>query len=234
MSIKAILFDLDGTLLPMDQAAFTKDYFGRLARYLVPHGVDPERLISAIWQGSDAMTNNTGSVTNEKCFWDVMEKAYGEGISNLEPVFRRFYAEEFDKVSASCGRDPEAATTVAELRRLGYRLVLATSPLFPRIATERRIAWAGLSPDDFELVTTYENSIHAKPNLEYYRDILSFLGLSADECLMVGNDVGEDMVAEEIGMSVYLTPRDLINRKGADISRYKKGTLAELIKVYGL
>ena len=117
MSIKAILFDLDGTLLPMDQQKFTKDYFGRLARYLAPHGVDPERLISAIWQGSDAMTKNDGSMTNEARFWSVMETAYGAGIGKLEPTFKRFYEEEFDKVSASCGRDSEAAPTVAELKR---------------------------------------------------------------------------------------------------------------------
>ena len=36
MSIKAILFDLDGTLLPMDQNVFTKDYFGRLAAWMGP------------------------------------------------------------------------------------------------------------------------------------------------------------------------------------------------------
>ena len=234
MSIKAVLFDLDGTLLPMDPDVFVKDYFGRLARYLVPHGVDPERLIPAIWQGSDAMTKNDGSVTNDKCFWAVMDRVYGEGISALEPVFKRFYEEEFGKVSASCGHDPEAATTIAALKAKGYRLVLATSPLFPRAATEWRMSWAGVSADDFELVTTYENSCHSKPNLDYYRDILATLGLAAEECLMVGNDVGEDMIAEEIGMSVYLTPRDLINRKGKDISGYKQGRLSEIFEKMGL
>ncbi len=27
MTIKAVLFDLDGTLLPMDQEVFTKEYY---------------------------------------------------------------------------------------------------------------------------------------------------------------------------------------------------------------
>ena len=234
MSIKAVLFDLDGTLLPMDQEIFTKDYFGRLARYLAPHGVDPERLIASIWQGSAAMVKNDGSITNEERFWTEMNKAYGEGIRDFEPIFQRFYREEFDKVSASCGHDPEAAPTVRRLKTMGYKLVLATSPLFPKIATERRIAWAGLDFSDFDLVTSYENSTHAKPNLDYYRDILEYIGLSAGECLMVGNDVGEDMVAEELGMSVYLITRDLINRVGADISRFKQGSISGVIDAFGL
>ena len=34
MNIKAVLFDLDGTLLPMDQDIFVKSYFGLLAKKL--------------------------------------------------------------------------------------------------------------------------------------------------------------------------------------------------------
>ena len=234
MSIKAVLFDLDGTLLPMDQETFTKDYFGRLARYLAPHGVDPERLISSIWRGSAAMVKNDGSMTNEERFWTEMDKVYGEGIRNFEPVFQQFYREEFDKVSASCGHDPAVAPTVRKLKERGYRVILATSPLFPKIATERRIAWAGLRASDFDLVTTYENSCYAKPNLAYYRYIIDSFGLSTEECLMVGNDVGEDMVAEQLGMSVYLITRDLINRGGADISGYKQGDISGVIEAFGL
>ena len=43
MSIKMILFDLDGTLLPMDQNHFVKTYFGALAKKLAPLGYDPEK-----------------------------------------------------------------------------------------------------------------------------------------------------------------------------------------------
>ena len=31
--VKAVLFDLDGTLLPMDQDEFTKGYFGTVKSY---------------------------------------------------------------------------------------------------------------------------------------------------------------------------------------------------------
>ena len=108
-------------------------------------------------------------------------------------------------------------------------MTLATNPLFPAVATEKRIAWAGFKPSDFEFFTTFENSSFSKPNLEYYKWVVSEMGLSPEECLMVGNDVGDDMVAEQLGMKVFLIPRDLINKEGKDIAKYPQGTLHDLI-----
>lgn len=228
MGIKAILFDLDGTLLPMDQQIFTKDYFGRLARWLVPRGYEPDKLIDAIWRGSAAMVKNDGAVTNEVRFWDEFASIFGERVRDDEPFFERFYHEQFDKVQASCGFDADARYAVKELKRLGYRLALATNPLFPPIATEKRAKWAGLDIVDFELVTTYDNSHFSKPNLDYYREILGKMRLRPEECLMVGNDVEEDMVAEDLGMKVYLVPACLLNKQNKGISGYAQGTLKDL------
>lgn len=226
--IKAIFFDLDGTLLPMNMDVFIKSYFGRLARYLVPHGFEPDALVDAIWRGTAAMVKNDGSITNEERFWRTFAGIFGEEARAKEPVFERFYHDEFPKVKESCGFDPEARAAVDELSGMGYRLVLATNPIFPSVATEERIRWAGLDESAFELFTTYSNSSFTKPNLNYYRSILDKLGLSPEECLMVGNDVGEDMVVRELGMQVYLVTRDLINKGGEDISSIPHGTLGEL------
>lgn len=45
---------------------------------------------------------------------------------------------------------------------------------------------------------------------------------------MVDNDVGEDMIAEELGMRVFLITDCLINKDGVDISRYPNGTFEDL------
>ena len=229
MKLKAILFDLDGTLLPMDQERFVKDYFGRLTRRIAPLGYDPEKIVSAIWRGSAAMVKNDGSKTNEEVFWDSFAAVVGEEIRAEEPHFAAFYREEFDLVRHSCGFLPEAAATVSALKEMGLRVILATNPLFPSAATECRIRWAGLSPADFELFTTYESSRFCKPNLRYYEEILARIGLSPEECLMVGNDVAEDMVAEKLGMRVFLLPLCLLNKNGEDISRYPQGDLRALL-----
>ena len=109
-------------------------------------------------------------------------------------------------------------------------MVLATNPLFPPTATESRVRWAGLQPSDFELITVYDNSYHCKPNPAYYEDILRTIGARAEECVMVGNDAKEDMIAESLGMQVFLLTDCLINSENRDISKYPRGSFRELME----
>jgi len=145
-----------------------------------------------------------------------------------EPVLRGFYENEFQGVQSVCGCHPAAAEIVRDLKARGIRVVLATNPVFPAVATESRIRWAGLEPSDFELYTTYENSRYCKPTLAYYEDILASLGVSGEECVMVGNDVSEDMITERLGMKTFLLTDCLINKNGEDISKWAHGGFEEL------
>ena len=230
MGIKVVLFDLDGTLLPMDQDTFVKDYFGRIAAKLAPQGYDPKKLVDTIWRGTGAMVLNDGSCTNEEAFWKFAVTVFGQQIMQDKHFFDSFYETEFDKIKAVCGYHPAAAEIVYGLKERGYRVVLATNPIFPARATQWRIQWAGLRPEDFEIYTTYENSRYCKPNLDYYRDILTQLKVAPEECLMVGNDVDEDMIAQKLGMQVFLLTDCLINRSNTDISQYSNGSFEELKK----
>ncbi len=230
MSIKAILFDLDGTLLPMDQDEFVNTYFGFLAKKMAGYGYEPKSLISAVWAGTKAMILNNGQKTNENAFWDKFCSLMGEDKRNDIPIFESFYEVEFQQAQAVCPKNEKAALTVNALKETGFKLVLATNPIFPQIATKSRIKWAGLNETDFEFYTTYENSFYSKPSLMYFKDILSQLSLSADECLMVGNDVGDDMVAKKLGMKVFLLTDCLINKDDEDISQYSNGSFDELLE----
>lgn len=229
MAIKTVLFDLDGTLLPMDQDVFVKTYFGLLAKRLAPLGYEPAELIKAIWAGTMAMIKNTGEKTNEEVFWDDFASRYGERAREDVPEFEAFYREDFDKVKGVCGFNAKAKDVIDLLKEKGVRIALATNPIFPAIATEKRIAWAGLSPEDFELYTTYENSRYCKPNPEYYKEIVNKLGIKPEECLMVGNDVGDDMVAQKLGIKVFLLTDCLINKTDTDKFEYPNGNFADLI-----
>ena len=227
--LTTVLFDLDGTLLPMDQETFARAYFTALARKAAPRGYDPEAFIGGIWRGTYAMMKNDGKMTNEQVFWQVMLELFGERITQDQDVFDDFYRYDFDKVSESCGYNPAAAAAVHTIKDMGLRVALATNPLFPAVATQSRIRWTGLEPADFELYTTYEDCRYCKPTAAYYESVLEKLGVSADECLMVGNDVGEDMVTEKLGMRVFLLTDCLINKHGADISAYPQGGFDELL-----
>ena len=227
--LKAVLFDLDGTLLPMDQNTFMKDYFGRLIRCLAPLGYTPEGFLAAMKAGIAAMVKNNGSRTGEEAYWDAYTSVSGKEILNHMSVFEDFYENEFDEVAASCGFNLKASETVRALKAKGVRVILATNPLFPRIATQKRIRWAGLTPEDFELYTTYEDIGYCKPNPDYYREVLARAGLDAADCLMVGNDVAEDMMAAaKVGLRGFLITDCLINTPNADVSDYPHGSFDEL------
>ena len=229
MKTTTVLFDLDGTLLPMDQDTFINAYFGGLVRKLMPHGYDKDTLIGAIWSGTKTMIKNTGERMNEEAFWDEFCRIFGEKSKDDIPLFDEFYANDFCKVQTSCGFDKRAAEVIKAINNKGLRVALATNPLFPSTATEQRIAWAGLSPKDFEIFTTYENSHYCKPNPDYYREVMAKLKVYPEECLMVGNDVSEDMIAETLGMKVFLLTDCLINKENKDISLYPHGGFEELL-----
>lgn len=227
--IKMVLFDLDGTLLPIDQDRFVNSYLTRMAKNMAFHGYDPKLLVKGIWKGTGAMVLNDGSSSNEQVFWDAFSGFIDKDTHSDAPLFEEFYRTDFQQVRDDCGFHPMAAETIRLLKTLGIRVALATNPLFPAIATYSRVRWAGLDPSDFELVTTYENSRFCKPNPAYYRDILEILKLKPEECVMVGNDVGEDMIAQQLGMKVFLLTDCLINKNNTDISGYPRGSFPELI-----
>ena len=227
--ITTILFDLDGTLLPMDQDALIRAYMDTLAGKMAAYGYDPTLLIKSIWTGTGAMVTNDGSRTNESVFWDVFSQVYGRDVRADEPLFINYYENEFQQIRHTCAPDGRVPALIRQLQERGLRLILATNPLFPAIATHSRIRWAGLTPEDFVYITSYENSSHSKPNPDYYREILRKLGLRAEECLMVGNDVTEDMVARTLGMQVFLLTDCLINKQGEDIAQFPHGSFPEFL-----
>ena len=77
--MKTILFDLDGTLLPMNQKLFTERYLYGLAAFVAPYGFEPEEVISSVWKGTGAMVQNDGTMTNEERFWQVFHDLTGRG-----------------------------------------------------------------------------------------------------------------------------------------------------------
>lgn len=228
--MKTVLFDLDGTLLPMDQELFVQAYMGGMAKKMAPHGYDPKTLISGVWTGTGAMVKNNGAATNEEVFWACFSKIMGKNVRADEPLFEAFYRTDFQKVKDLCGCDPMAAEVIGFLKNAGCRVALATNPLFPQIATYSRVRWAGLDPADFDLITTYENSRRCKPNPDYYREVLEALGETAENCIMVGNDVEEDILAAgAVGIRTFLLTDCMINKQNVDVSHIPQGGFSELL-----
>ncbi len=227
--IRTVLFDLDGTLLPLDEELFVQKYFQLLGKKLAKLGFDSQTMLAAIWQGTKAMINNNGEVTNEVCFWKTFEKTTKVFKSEIELEFLHFYENEFDLVREASKKQELAPWLVEKLKERGINLILATNPIFPQVATLKRMSWAGLDPQKFSLITTYENSCFAKPNLRYYQQIIQDLNLNSKECLMVGNDVDEDMIANQVGIGTYLITDCLNNRQQVDINLFPNGDFSQFV-----
>ena len=228
--MKTILMDLDGTLLPMNQAEFIKHYFGLLGKRLAPKGLDPKKLVECIWIGTKAMIENNGEKTNDVVFWECFEKIMDIKQEDWAEEFDEFYTSEFNEVAASTHPTPLANEVVKLLKQKGYQVVLATNPIFPAIGTQNRIKWAGMDINDFDLVTTYENSHSCKPNPAYFKEILDKLNLDPKKCLMVGNDLFEDMAIKKLGVPVYIV-NDYIENEDKKISEPDyTGTMQEFLE----
>ena len=226
--IKNLLFDIDGTLVPLDTDEFTNVYFGYLCKKLAPHGYDKDSLVAAIWTGTKAMVMNDGTRTNMEAFWEKFAEVLGPQVKDDEPLFEEFYKNEFNKARSVCHDNPLIPAFVKEYKEKGYRMIVASNPLFPIFAQKSRMTWAGINPDDFEYITSYENSHFCKPNPLYFKEIADTLGLNPEECLVIGNDVTEDGAAAQIGMKVFLVTDWLLNKQNRDINEFPNGDWNDL------
>jgi len=229
--LKAILFDLDDTLLGNSMELFIPAYFEALTRYM-NHLLPPKRLIAELMRGTQAMENNDGSgATNEETFAAVFYPALGQERAELEPVFERFYAEEFPKLHRLTQTQPEARPLIEWAFERDLQVAIATNPLFPRTAIEQRLAWAGVPATEFDyaLVTSYENMHATKAHPAYYREILARLGRQPEECLMVGDHWERDIgPAASVGIPVYWIARPDDEPPTDDVALVGRGTLGDL------
>jgi HAD superfamily hydrolase (TIGR01549 family) len=205
-----------------------KLYFGGLGKTFEKLGFESGKLIEAVWAGTKSMINNPGHTTNEFVFWPTFYQTISGDHLFIESTFEQFYASTFDEVQKSAKKSIFSNKIIDELKQKNYRIILATNPLFPRVATEKRIGWAGLNVDDFEFITTYENFSYSKPNVKYFEALIEQLSLTPEECLMVGNDALEDMIASVTGMKTYLLTDCLHNEHQIDISTYEHGSMEDL------
>ena len=190
--LKAVFFDLDGTLLYMDEPKFLEIYFEAMGRWIAENGLDAERLIEGTKVGTRAMFRNDGRATNEKVFFDAIESYLGRVTEKDIEVLNSYYDSAFEETFAACKPNPYSADVVKACREMGLKVVLSTNPLFPRIATLKRMALSGLYESDFDLVTTYENSSFCKPDPRYFNELLEKFGLTTDEVIVFGNNTYDD------------------------------------------
>lgn len=202
--IKAILFDLDGTLTIMDQEEFMRNYIGLLAPRF-SHLISPEKFGKHVLRSTEVMIKEPKEgKTNLQTFFDEFSRATGLTYSTLWPIFEEFYKTDFPALKCLIKVNPDGKHAVESATQQGYLVAIASNPVMPTLAIEERIRWAGLSPEQFTFIPSIESFHFCKPQLGFYEEMAQSMGLSPRECMMVGNHPIEDLAAREIGMKTFL------------------------------
>jgi len=199
-----LLFDLDDTLLDTNMEVFIPAYFQALSKHLFNH-VSPDVMSRALVHGMNLMYESDDSTRTlqevfEADFYPMLGIPKQDIIDDLED----FYDNVIPTIGGLTRQRPDAAPLIEWALSQGFRVAIATDPLFPRKATYHRIRWAGLDPDKIELISSFENFHFSKTYPAYYAEVLGQLGWPEGPVLIVGNDVNRDLLpAHRLGLKTY-------------------------------
>ena len=227
--LKAVLFDLDGTLIDIEMTQFISGYFKLLAKS-VAHLIPTKKMVSAILKASAHINKNDGKIPNEEVYLREFFPIEGYEKDDILPLFDKFYEEDFKKLQKFTKKKPEARKVIQTAFNKGYKVIIATTPVFPLTAIEQRLDWAGVGDFPYDLITSIENSCATKPNLLYYQLIFKYLNLSAKECIMVG-DEDKDMVCANLGSQTFLVSSSNTNLSAKTPKPTYSGELKDLVEL---
>lgn len=199
-----LLLDLDDSLLKTNQAAFVPAYFQALSTKLFPH-LDPGLVARALVAGTDAMNRNEDFTRTLKSIFDeVFYPMLGLEMGSHDTKIDTFYDEVFPTLQPITSKNPDAQAFIDWAKAKGYRLVVATDPLLPRKATHHRVRWAGFEPQEFDLISVFEDFHFSKSFPAYYAEVLGRIGWQDGPVIMVGNDIQRDILpAKMLGLPTF-------------------------------
>jgi FMN phosphatase YigB (HAD superfamily) len=221
-----LLLDLDDTLLDTNLEAFIPAYFQALTQHLESY-VLPTVVLRALIHATNLMVESIDPTrTLQEVFEADFYSSLGVPKDQLVAPLNEFYDNVFPSLSVHTRQRPEAKLLIDWAFDCGYRVAIATDPLFPRKATYHRLRWAGLDPERFELVSTFDDFHFSKSHPAYYAEVLGRLGWSEGPVLMVGNDVQRDLFpANQLGVKTYFVDGDAGSDPGFEAGRGKLGEL---------
>jgi len=223
---RAVLFDLDGTLLDMDGDAFLEDYIDKLADFLHPWIVK-ERFTSALWSAAvGALASGHSGQSNR----DVLIKSLSDTLS-VDPQPLRDHIDQFNETRSALvmpGGHPRngARRAVEAAHVLGMKIAVATTPIYGLPVVMDRLARADVADMPWDLIAS-DSFCSTKPYPAYYHEVANFLGVNPDQCLMVGDDAFNDLAARATGMATYYVGPPM-----GGLAVGPSGTLEDLVTFY--
>lgn len=228
--IRAVLFDLDGTLLQVEMGEFIPRYVDGLATRFADL-ISPRKFRKLFLGGiRELILGQPNGATNEERLLAALEKGLPISVLEFRQRLEQFREQGTDALADLVSAIPAAGAAVEHCRSQGHKLVLATNPVFPRFMIDARQRWSGLGGTHFDHVTSYENSRYCKPSLDYFTEVAEQIGVPVNQCLMIGNDSSHDLAAMGAGMATYLVDTYLVERPGRSWPSDFRGNHDELLE----
>jgi len=220
VKIEAVLFDLDNTLIFFDEKEFYETYSYKLSQYFTDLLSTPE-FVRKLMVSTQIMTNNDGKQNNAEFFINNFSKGLNIDKINLWQRFDNFYSADFIQFRNLMRPIEGIRDLILKIQDMGLKVVIASNPMLPEKVQKLRLNWAGLEGITFDLITHVKNSTYCKPNLNYYYEICSKIEVKPQNCMMIGNDTFNDMIAVKTGMKTYLVTDNQNN--SVEVSRELAG-----------
>ncbi|MHA1953394.1 MAG: HAD family hydrolase [Candidatus Heimdallarchaeaceae archaeon] len=233
MEYKAFLFDLDGTLINFDFQIFIKTYLGAASQSFIDLIPNPEIFSKELLSSTDVMekANNPDTTALDDFLLDFCPK-FEVNCDEIRSRFLQFYQTGFNAIKPLITQMDGAIPLLQNIKENypNAKVVLATNPVYPFIAIEKRMEWGEIPQKFFDLITHAENSNFCKLNNKYWFEISEKINVDASSSLIIGNDGFRDMGAKRYGFNTFLVEsaaenEDLIT---SDTEPDFKGSLKDL------
>ena len=222
MNVKAILFDLDNTLI--DFLTFKKETAKAAASVMVKQGL-PITEIQAY--GKIFSVYDEKGIEYQKTFYDVI-RPFNLEINRAERIQQAAILAYLKKKFEVLRPYPLVKPTLANLRKR-YELGIVTDA--PRNKTWQRLVLTGLE-DEFDFVITHDDTLEKKPHSSPFYLALQKLNLLAPACLFVGDNPERDIKgAKELGMRTCWARYGSMRKSTEAESDFVIDRFEELVKV---
>lgn len=202
----SVLFDLDDTLIKNNADHFTRVYLGLLGKHLEDL-IDPQKMVHALMEGTRQMVTKTKVAdTLEETFDQSFYPQVGYSKNQLAKTLDDFYQNRFPDLQPETSPRPEAVDVVQQCLARGWKVAVATNPLFPIAAVLHRLRWAGLDSDivPFAAITSFETYHFAKPQPAFFSEVAARISAGDHPVVMIGNDLNDDILpAGKAGFPVF-------------------------------
>ena len=212
MSIKAVIFDLDGTLVKfaLDFIRARKEAIAEIEGRGInvddlSESLSPYSMLKVIKERADKKIFSD----LKKSLWDILEKIELKAANETDI-------------------QPDAIQTLNKIKNLGLRLAIVTNN--GRKATSIVTKKFGLK-DFFDTIVTREDSEKLKPDGESIKRAIEILGINPKEAIYVGDGVIDILAAKKAKVISVALPTGVSSIKNLVEAKpdYLIGTLKEII-----